>query len=405
MSLFAYLLTILLFLGPTILFVLGWPVEGDLVQTTKRFYPAFYFLFVFYVYHYIFKKQMFKGNNRYITYVLISIIIAFLVGRLVKGGGQISLLVSNIAMPVLFASFFILPSTWRRRENTRNLLLILYSFNCLMALYERVRLQQFFPLELSYSYIDFSVSSEFDRNLFRSTALLGHPLSNALSTSIIMMFIFVSKDLKPLIKYGLYALGVVALFCFNARGSLLISGLFVAIYLLRTVTNKQIDLKTKFVIILLAIVAVVGVMFLLDSGFGGRFFQYELNSDNSIMARIEVWDLLNFSVELFLCGVNDISAYAMRILGYSHVENWFILLSLQIGVVFAILFIIQFIPIFRLFLSSFNRFDKFVLLGVFLGISSTNNSLAVASPAISFFFICGYSFRPKPKICFNKLSV
>lgn len=394
-TLLSILITILLFIGPTVLSFIGWPIEGDIAQT-KHYYPAFYFLIIFYIINIVFKKKLFTGGYKYTTYIIMTVIIAFILGRLIKGGGRIDLLISNIVMPTLYAAYFIhQPHTNNR--TIQQVIIYMYYINALLAIYERITLQNMFPLSLTYSYIDFSISTDFDANIFRSTALMGHPLTNALLMSIIMIFILTSNSIKPLHKIMHYIVGLVSLFCYNARGALLISGVFLCFYILKTLTTQRTKVSIKIFIIILIFLGIQGIFILFQAGFGGRFFEHNIKEDNSILARFEVWNLLdNINIDFFLVGIFDIENYAIRILGYNHVENWFILMSLQIGIIFTIIFILLFYKLFKYYLQPYKRFNKLMLAGLTLTVASTNNSLACGVQAIALFFVCCYAFSSYP---------
>ena len=121
-------------------------------------------------------------------------------------------------------------------------------------------------------------------------------------------------------------------------------------------------------------------------------------SDVSIMARIYVWSIFpNLSLGSLIFGVNgnEITYLAIKILGIVHIENWLILLILNIGILMTIFVLLLFIPIFKKSLYSFSNIQKFLLLGICLGIASTNNSLACGVPAISLFLVSSYAFSSK----------
>ena len=68
MILLTYLLTFLLFIGPVVLAVIGWPVEGDMFKDV-HYYPAFYILVVYFLYAYS-KNFIDKDTNRYAIMIL-----------------------------------------------------------------------------------------------------------------------------------------------------------------------------------------------------------------------------------------------------------------------------------------------------------------------------------------------
>lgn len=392
----AYILTILLFLGPTILALIGWPIEGDRVEA-QHYHPAFYILTIFFIFRSFSKKNLAPEITKYTIYILITCYFAFIAGRFIKGGGGMNALVMNIITPALYAFFFAQQDIVSYKSRIKKLVILLYCINSIIAIYERINLHNLFPITLIYSHIDFTISSEWDHGLFRSSALLGHPLTNALLISIIMGFILTTNTIKIKTKYCLYALGFISLLCFNARGATLITVFSLITYFFKQVLSHKIKIKTKLLIITLFVILGVSIFYLISMGYGGRFFEHSVTEDSSILARFQAWELIKDSSEILICGIPNIEQYAIRIIGTPHIENWFILMTLQIGLIFTILFIIYFIKILKFHLIKFPTFDKVIVLSVFILISSTNNSLACGVPAISMFIICCFAFTPSLK--------
>ena len=230
-------------------------------------------------------------------------------------------------------------------------------------------------------------------DLFRSNALLGHPLTNALITSIIMGFILTS-NIKTIRKYILYMLGFVALMCFNARGAILLSGLSFIAYIFNAIFQKGIKTSTKVATILFVLISITIIFTMFNEGYGGRFFENDISEDSSILARIEVWSIFSkCSFNDILWGTPDVTKLAMKTLGHMHIENWLILSILLAGIIITIPSILFFIPIFRKSLKEYNKFEKLFLIGICLSIASTNNSLACGIPALSIFFVSSFAFK------------
>ena len=394
MRIFAFLLTFLLFIGPVILAFAGFPVEGENIGK-RHLYPAFYLLFIYIIIRFI---QGYFFNNKMNTYafrMLVFVFISYFFLRFATGHRPSQMILFNsIALPALYAMFFSNLNGENVRRQVRFFLIAVFCFNCLMAVYERLILYQFFPVSSIFNYMDFSIENDMYSDIFRSNALLGHPLSNALITSVVMGFLIVS-DLKIIVKYPLIMLGFVALLCFNARGAILFTAAFFIIYsiLPQMELPKKVRRKKWIIGIAALLVCAYAFNYMIQHGYGGRFFEYDVDSDSSIAARLEVWKIIErYDWTFFLLGGLDVEEIAMRILGYNHIENWLILCFMSVGIIVTALAIIFFVPMFRKSLKQYTIFESIIVIGVFLCVSTTNNSLACGVPAIATFFTCAYAF-------------
>lgn len=381
---FAYILTILLFIGPSILHSLDFPVEG--LQNSRYFYPGFYLIIPAIVYVYWKQDTTFmKYPDKQIGLLLIFVFLSCLIFYEKK-----TLLINSIALPTLYGLFFVNMSL-ADMKNMRKIVLVMFIVNCTLAICERLFMHNLFPMSSVYKYMAFSQT---DLGLFRSSALLGHPLSNALITSIIMGFIMVSS-IGNTLKYGLLLLGFFALVCFNARGAVIITGISTFVYFLWRLFTLQESFKSKLLGILFIATCVVFMAMLLSNGFGGRFFEYAVREDDSILARIKVWNILKkMSLDSWLFGMDDVRAYAMKTIGSFHIENWLIIYVMNFGIIVTAMYITLFIPIFRYFMRPYTKFHSLMVFGIFICVASTNNSLATNVPAISMFFVCSRAFLP-----------
>lgn len=407
MQLISYILTVLLFMGPCVLAYLGWQVEGKNVGFITSFYPSFYLL-LFAHFYCLYRSKKYRQENKPVTWLFVICCVCYVFFKLLFGRDIPRMVLFNsIVLPAMYGSFFTCFSTVRHQLKIRHLIIALYIINSLLALLERLTLQTLFPLDLAYENSDFTIANELYSDLFRSTALLGHPLSNALMTAVIMGFILIS-NLKNFHKYALYMLGFVALLCFNARGAMLISGLSFIIYVLYNLTNAKMKFSSKLNIVIFMLICIAIVVYLLGEGYGGRFFeQDDVSEDGSIMARIYVWLMFSYlDLKAFLLGINgdEIERLAIRTMGMIHVENWLILFILNMGIILTIAVILFFIPIFRQSLKNYTIFQTLFALGICFGVASTNNSLASGVQAISMFMACAYAFRHKHKLYGNNLD-
>ncbi len=392
MRFLAYILTSLLFLGPVVLAYMGWPVEGDIFKSV-HLYPAYYILLVYVFYAFFFNK-MDKRDSRAALLILAIVFVWYAGGRLWGLSRSKMVLFNSMALPAMYYIFYRSLKGENIRKRLKVVLLFMFLLNSLFAIYERLTMTLWFPFDLIRT--DFTLGEINDYAVFRSSALLGHPLTNALIMAIIMIFILTS-GMKSLLKYPLYFIGMFGLFCFNSRAAIMISGGTLGLYLLSSLFKKRKSIGSRlFSVAMLSCSVAVG-FYLFSSGYGGRFEeQGDFSSDDSTLARVHVWDIfLKGDITDFLWGMSgdDAEKIALNVMGIVHIENWYILSSMIVGLVITTLVVILFVSLFRNILRPYGRFTSFLILVVVVGLSSTNNSLACGVPAIAMFFACSYAFN------------
>ena len=103
----------------------------------------------------------------------------------------------------------------------RKMLIYFFCVECFVAILEAIMHVNIFPFAIGTEGYSLSDKEYEIFGMFRSSALHGHPLSNALLLDVVMSFILVASDFSEKKKVMLYLLGMVALLCFNARSSIL----------------------------------------------------------------------------------------------------------------------------------------------------------------------------------------
>lgn len=396
MNLVSYVITILLFVGPVILAVLGWPVEGDF--KVVHLYPSYYILLIVLFLQYL-KGNLNTDRCKYAVWIILIIFMFFLVNKIIGRDPSKMILFNSMVLPAMYYLFYeVLERNNFNRVIIRNIILFLFAFNGVLAVYERMTMSLFFPFDIIRS--DFNLDLVQNSSIFRSAALLGLPLTNAVLMSIIMVFILIS-DMRPITKYSLYLLGFFSLFCFNARGAIMLSVATFVFYILRPIFKKGTSAgKRLFYCVLLVSFFLFG-FYLLNAGYGGRFEeQGDFSQDNSTLARIQVWDIFNqYGVSNLLWGMygDEAESIAYSVMGITHIENWFILSAMIAGLVITVIIVSLFIPVYRKATQYYDRFSSFLIFIIVIVLSSTNNSLACGVPSLSFYFACCYAFRPCQK--------
>lgn len=391
MNLFTYLLTISIFIGYVISAQLGWPVDGDLVD--KVYYPfPFYLLLLFLFYRIVTNKLNYRSYKYELLIICICLVWLQISRRFFGLGGR--LIYHSMALPAMYAYLFFSIKNKKVLRNMRYIIIIMYVLNISLAIIERITLSNLFPIELITSRSTLEINDIYNNeSIFRSSALLGYPLSNALITAIVMSFILISK-IRTEYKFALFIYGLIGMLCFNTRAALVISIFFLVIYLFRTMFKKGAYLKGAMVISLLFFIGFISISKMFELGYGGRFIERDVTNDSSVDARFEAFNIISqVGITNLLWGLENAEDVAESILGTFHVENWFILSAMTAGLFLTCFIIVLYIPVFKKAIKPYTKFESLILLGVCLGVSSTNNSLACGVPAIALFIACCRSFE------------
>jgi hypothetical protein len=270
----------------------------------------------------------------------------------------------------------------RRRAFLLRCLVVLTAANALIALVESALEARLIPLYLTGQESGFA-----DADHFRASALLGHPLTNA-KVMAAMLPIALLVALAPVWRWTHMLLMLLALLAFGGRAALAVSLVVFGIWglvglLSNTVRGRYsyLQLTGGTVLGLLGVAVIGGVV--IASGLGERVFS-NLYLDNSASVRLRVWsayDYLSSEELLFGISAREIDLVAIR-LGldpkYEAIENGWIYLSMQFGLV-----------VFGLWVLGFGALMAWLLRGgtaltgaglvVFLLAASTSNSFAAKS--------------------------
>lgn len=274
------------------------------------------------------------------------------------------------------------------------LLIVFYVLECGIAIGEVLFHNHVFGLDqLEESSID---SVRIDTKGFRSYSLHGHPLQNALIVATIMSNVLVSS-FKPVYKYSLWMLGFIAILGFNTRSSILGSSAVLVCYTIwQLLYDKSIARYKYQILFLLTIALIVGFILLMSGNFGGRLLEMGVIDNSSAAVRIDVWRIFDFyALSDFLFGMTyDNYSYLLTSLGLYATENFWIDWVLLYGICYLLFNVILLgVIIFRLF-RCYSGVQKTVVIGSFILLASTNNSLSTGYLPLIFFFVCAKLFSP-----------
>lgn len=294
-------------------------------------------------------------------------------------------------------------STQRSISFWKDMLWILWGFylvECNLAILERVIQYNFFnwqlPDDIQYYSLDIEDSS------FRSFALLGHPLLNALIVSTIMSFILISK-LRLKLKFLLWGIGYIAIFSFNTRSSMVGNALILVVYILHEILySKQYTRKQKNgMLMFLVFSIIIGFVMVFVYGVGGRLREMGLFDDSSAQTRIDVWSIFDvMPIREFLLGFDfDQVERIMVGAGIKVTENFWINYILRYGSIFLFIYIMLYYKLTKVLYQGYSRFHILITFSTFILIASTNNSLSNSWQPIFIYLVCIVLFNPQNKIC------
>ena len=260
-------------------------------------------------------------------------------------------------------------------------IVVFYCVVCGLALVERL-----------LSVVILARNIEASEDGFRSWALCGHPLSNALLISIAMSFILLS-DMKR--KLELFFLGMVALLCFNTRSSMMYWAAAAVLYYFYLVKSHNKLSKKYFYYLMFAGVAVTVLM--VCFGFGNRIITMGAYDESSAAVRVAIFDIFNYyplSDFKFGYPAKDIQMIQYRSGIYGMIiENYWLLFLLRFGYIFTSILSALMLTFMWKNLKGRKLFDIFYILAAFLMVSSTNNSLSTPNNGILLFFVlCAFAF-------------
>ena len=322
----------------------------------------------------------FKEQFNIVLLGLFIIIIKIALGQ----AEQINIVIFLFIVP-MFISVLIGTQNRYNKKIIKNLILFFFIAECFLAIFERILTINIFD------YVERMDGINIEDWGFRSSAFLGHPLTNALCVSIILGFILIST-MKISLKLFYMILGFISLLCFNARAAILIWILLGSIYLISLISNKKTKQKVA-ISITLFFISVVYFLYelIVNYGFGGRIVNEKIN-DGSSQTRLDVFDSFLYikDTDLWFGNANNYIPI-MKKLGAAGVENSYVVLVIQYGIPLFVVIVILYYNLIKRFLTHYTLFNKLIILSSFLVVGSANNALVGIAPW-GFLILCIYTF-------------
>lgn len=250
------------------------------------------------------------------------------------------------------------------------------------------------------------VPGQYGDDYFRSSALLGHPLLNAMVTIALLPAVTL-LPLKTPARVALALLLLTSVLAYGARtalvGGVVVYGAALAAHLAHGIARGRysyLQLTGGSVALMLALAALAAVV--MATGLGERIFQ-NLVWDNSASVRTRVWESFDYlrSADWWLgvspAGIDAISLKMGLDLQFEAIENFWIYMFLEFGVIGFVPFIVGIGALVALMLKRSATPMRFGVL-LFFMVASTSNSLAsktVALTLLTLLIVAGASMRPR----------
>lgn len=276
----------------------------------------------------------------------------------------------------------------RRLSLLRKALLVFFIIECGIAIYEKWTSTYIFydPTSVLTSHqLRYYSIEDWE---FRSYGLLGHPLMNAMIVCVVMSFILTS-NMQIKYKMSLFALGYASLWCFNARGAIIVSSVLMVPYLLRSLYQSNIK-KKAWIYAAFILCSVIFVQLLLTTSLGGRLLAGEGRLiDGSSQARIDVFTFYEYITSFqLLFGDPNLYLYVKEMLHAGGVENGIVTIILREGIVFTVIILLLLLRVQLKQTSFLDRYKKLLLFAIFYIIGVMNPNLASSLPWT--FWILGF---------------
>ncbi|WP_154647991.1 VpsF family polysaccharide biosynthesis protein [Pedobacter arcticus] len=377
---------IIFVLGDNVLEMVGWRHRDFTSLFIYRVYPLFYIVLGLIAYYFMIGKitvadLLFRMKNE-LAYLSICFGIV-IYGQITKNSNPMSWFLDSLVIPCIILIFLRITDK-KILFDFRKWIYIFFFLNAGIAVIEKV-----------FSRLLFLKDSPWFFDYFRSTALFGHPLNNALIMSVLTIILFLATK-ETYLKMGVLLAGMLSIFCFGARGALL--GVFGAI-LLNIILNglgftKEPSRNIKSGLMYLASFALILIVVISFTNLGDRIAGLA-HVDESAEARVGSFDILQQVdlKDLMWTGVSlDKIDMLQYLSGVEIIENFYIEWLLNFGLVVTVVLIISLIMFLYNMMHNIGADIKFPILFTLIAVSSSNNSLATSTYVITILVMAYYIF-------------
>jgi hypothetical protein len=309
-------------------------------------------------------------------------------------------ILDTFSLPIIVFIFFN-SSSQKIVSKYAKFLHVFFAINALLALYEYVTGNRLTPFVAGTIEID---------DDWRSTALLGHPLGNALITGAYILLLVAKNGagMALIPRILMLLLQFSAMIAFGARVSLVMTSLFVSFIIMKNMTTIFIG-RTRFSLPFLAVIALcipiiaAGVFALVEIGFFDRLIERFSDDKGSANARIAMFQLFNYIPfrDVLLGPDQNLVETLKGIEGVeAGIESIWVAFILTYGLVISIVFFIGLFAFCANVVRRTHTFTIYIFMYFFI-VASTSVSLAAKTPAFGMLIIMLFVLQNKQKMTHN----
>lgn len=372
-----------LFLSPPLLDSIGFHYGRENGAPYEKIHPAIYFVLLSFVLFLRGGESMLSVlatiiKQRTASFALLCVYILMCVYVMGRDGiaGNAFLLNGHVTVPMIAIMLSYCP--YRICKRSIQILIVFALLNSLIGITEGITKLRLLP---------FAEDTHFaNEDIFRSSALLGHPLGNATFTAVIL-FAAMSLRLGLAARYAVIVILFSSLVAFGGRTGLFASMLFLIVYAVYEVCkialSGQVSIRRAVHLGGLTIISpalfLAFMLFLINSTIGERILAYSSFDDSSASSRLGSLEAVEFMTDVeFMFGVPssrilDITDRMGQKNGIIYIENPWILMLLKMGAIQFTAWLIASLY----FIYTISRNTPFVLklsLVMYVLIASTFNS-------------------------------
>jgi O-antigen ligase len=339
------------------------------------------------------------ARHRLLATYFACMVVVFVWVLLRHGASGAAFIIESLWTPAIAAFVLYLLNQSRHRQIVQ-IIMVLLVCNAALALLEAFFRMRLVPLPPA-------IADSFSEPHFRASALLGHPLHNTMIT--VSLLPAVSLLPWPLAQRLFVALLLaLAILAFGGRAGLFLGGLFYGAYVVfmgaaGIVRGRfsYLQLTGGSLAVMLGVTGLVGLV--AGSGLGARIFE-NMKMDSSAAVRLRVWDAFNYlSDDDFWLGIapTQIDHISLR-MGldplYEAIENFWIYLFMQFGIIGFVPFLIGLVCLLVVLWKAANSPMRVAVLVYFL-VASAANTLAAKTMSLlllTVVVVAGEVFRCRP---------
>lgn len=344
-------------------------------------------------------KQIWTRIERQALWIIAGAVLLLVLRYVADAEDKLIRNVSILVLPALLISVFPTGQVPSRsaldvRLMTARFLLCFYVVECGTAILEFIMKDHVFGW-FEYTYTKGIRTYAGDGN-FRSVALMGGPLENALGVTVMMLFYLFSQRLPVKKKLLLWLLGLVAVFCFNARAAIVVNLLSMVLYIATEIFKRRSDTNLKYIVVLLAVCSAVGILYLY--GLGERLWETgNIGKDASIETRLKLFRYMagrDWADYLWGSSLTQLRHEMATSIKVKIIENFWLSYVFRIGLIATAYFTVLYFCMCRSLLRTYPMSDKIVISAMFIILAFSNNSLDSNFVPLFIFMLCSYTYRP-----------